>query len=155
MLTPFNKNQIISNSLRGTAIETFWAGTGFLLSSTVFQLPTGAVSDIFGRRAVLAACIVFFLVGVIIGGVAHDFVTLLIGRTIQGIGGGGIILLNRIIITDLVPLRHQGAYLGVTNAMWALGSVSGPAIGGALASAGAWVISTPRKQPQLELTRYL
>ncbi len=74
---------------------------------------------------------------------ANDFITLLIGRTIQGVGGGGIILLNRIIITDLVPLRQQGAYLGITNAMWALGSVTGPVIGGALASAVTWVSPTP------------
>jgi MFS family permease len=140
-LTRFDENQIVSHRLHGAAIEAFWTGTSFLLSSTVFQLPTGALSDIFGRRVVLAACIIFFLLGIIIAGVANDFITLLVGRTIQGMGGGGIILLNRIIITDLVPLRQQGAYLGITNAMWALGSVTGPVIGGALASAAFWVNS--------------
>lgn len=124
-----------------TAIEAFWIGTSFLLSSTVFQLPIGTFSDIFGRQAVLATCIVFFLVGIIVAGAAQGFIALLVGRTIQGLGGGGVILLNRLVITDLVPLRQQGAYLGITNAMWAVGSVSGPVIGGALASRASWASS--------------
>ena len=147
------RNQVISHKLHGTAIEAFWTGTSFLLSSTVFQLPIAALSDIFGRRLVLTVCIIFFLVGIIIASVANDFIVLLVGRTIQGMGGGGVILLNRIIITDLVPLRHQGAYLGITNAMWALGSVSGPVIGGALASTVTWVSSTLKPLSFTLLTR--
>ena len=64
---------------------------------------------------------------------------MLLGRTIQGIGGGGIILLNDIIITDLVPMRLRGAYFGAIGGVWALGSVSGPVIGGALAEKISWV----------------
>lgn len=66
---------------------------------------------------------------------------MLLGRTIQGVGGGGVILLNDIIITDLVPMRLRGAYFGVIGGVWALGSVSGPVIGGALADKTTWVSS--------------
>lgn len=54
-------------------------------------------------------------------------------------GGGGVILLNDIIITDLVPMRLRGAYFGIIGGVWALGSVSGPVIGGALAYRTNWV----------------
>ena len=64
---------------------------------------------------------------------------MLLGRTIQGVGGGGIILLNDIIMTDLVPMRLRGAYSGVIGGVWAFGSVSGPVIGGALAYKANWV----------------
>ena len=64
---------------------------------------------------------------------------MLLGRTIQGVGGGGIILLNDIIMTDLVPMRLRGTYSGVIGGVWALGSVSGPVIGGALAYKASWV----------------
>lgn len=64
---------------------------------------------------------------------------MLLGRTIQGIGGGGIILLNDIVMTDLVPMRLRGIYSGIIGGIWALGSVSGPVIGGALASKADWV----------------
>jgi MFS family permease len=64
---------------------------------------------------------------------------MLVGRSLQGVGGGGIISLTEIIVTDLVPLRFRGAWFGYLSSMWAVGSVSGPLIGGALAQNGAWV----------------
>ncbi len=69
--------------------------------------------------------LVFFLVGAIIGAVAKNFTYMLVGRTIQGIGGGGIMTLTEIIVTDLVPLRLRGKWFGLISATWALGSVSG------------------------------
>ena len=134
--------QIMATDLHGTAIETFWTGTSFLLSSAVFQPPIAALSHIFGRMAALTGCVICFLVGIIISGLAQNFTIMLVGRTIQGVGGGGVILLNDIIITDLVPMRLRGAYFGAIGGVWALGSVSGPIIGGALAYKATWV-STP------------
>ena len=63
---------------------------------------------------------------------------MLIGRTIQGLGGGGILALTNIILTDLVPLRYRGNWIGVLGAMWAIGSVSGPVVGGSLAHDDTW-----------------
>ncbi len=68
---------------------------------------------------------------------------MLVGRSLQGVGGGGIISLTEIIVTDLVPLRFRGAWFGYLSSMWAVGSVSGPLIGGALAQNGAWVCDDP------------
>ena len=128
--------------LHGTAIEAFWTGTSFLLTSAIFQPPIAALSHIFGRMPALTFCVTCFLIGIIISGLAHNFTVMLVGRTIQGVGGGGVILLNDIIITDLVPMRLRGAYFGIIGGVWALGSVSGPVIGGALAYKATWV-STP------------
>ncbi|KAF2137939.1 uncharacterized protein K452DRAFT_235249 [Aplosporella prunicola CBS 121167] len=129
---------IMAESLHGTAAEAFWTGTSFLLSSAVFQLPIGSLSETFGRMYTLAACTLLFLIGIIISSVSHNFTPMLLGRTIQGMGGGGIILLNDIVITDLVPMRHRGTYFGIIGGVWALGSVSGPVIGGALAYEASW-----------------
>lgn len=83
--------------------------------------------------------LVFFLVGAIIAAVSHNFGVLLAGRSLQGIGGGGLIALTEIVVTDLVPLRLRGQWFGIISAMWALGSVSGPIIGGAFAEGDNWV----------------
>lgn len=99
----------------------------------------GALSHIFGRIPILMLCIVSFLVGIILSGCANNFKVMLLGRAIQGMGGGGIVLLNDIIITDLVPLRLRGMYFGIIGGVWALGSVSGPIIGGAIAYHASWV----------------
>ncbi|KAJ5659679.1 major facilitator superfamily domain-containing protein [Penicillium longicatenatum] len=129
---------IISKQLNGTAIEAFWSGTSFLLSSTVFQPSFASFSNIFGRRPVILVAIALFLAGAIISGVSNDFTHLLVGRSIQGVGGGGIIALTEVVVTDIVPLRHRGQYFGVFSGMWAIGSVSGPILGGAFSQNVTW-----------------
>ena len=83
--------------------------------------------------------LVFFLIGSIVAAVARDFAVLLAGRSLQGIGGGGLIALTEVVVADLVPLRLRGQWFGLISAMWALGSVTGPIIGGAFAQATNWV----------------
>ena len=131
----------IASALHGTAIEAFWAGTSFLLTSTVFQPVIDSFSSIFGRKLMVYISLVFFGVGAIVAAVAKSgdgMAMLLIGRSIQGIGGGGIICLVEIITADLVPLKVRGNYQSIIGAMWALGSVGGPLIGGAFAQNVSW-----------------
>ena len=68
---------------------------------------------------------------------------MLIGRSIQGIGGGGIIALTEIVVTDLVPLRLRGQYFGIISGMWSLGSVAGPILGGGFSQNVSWVSGAP------------
>ena len=83
--------------------------------------------------------LIFFLIGAIVAGVAKNFTALLIGRSLQGIGGGGLIALTEIVVTDLVPLRLRGQWFGIISAMWSVGSVTGPIVGGAFAQKATWV----------------
>ncbi|KAI9852378.1 MAG: hypothetical protein M1838_000900 [Thelocarpon superellum] len=129
---------IISRALNGTAIEAFWSGTSFLLTSTVLQPSFASFSHIFGRKPVILTAIVLFAVGAIIAALANNFGVLLVGRSLQGIGGGGIIVLTDVIVTDLIPLRLRGQWFGFISMMWAIGSVSGPIIGGAFAQNVSW-----------------
>lgn len=69
--------------------------------------------------------LVFFLVGALIGALAKNFTYMLVGRSIQGVGGGGIIVLSEIIVTDLVPLRFRGNWFAIIGATWAIGTVTG------------------------------
>lgn len=75
------------------------------------------------------AAMTFFLLGTLVGATAGNFTFLLVGRSIQGIGSGGIVSLTDIIITDLVLLRLRGNYAGIISSQWAIGSVMGPVIG--------------------------
>ena len=87
----------------------------------------------------LIFCIVSFFIGILVSGLAKNFTDILVGRTIQGVGAGGILTLAEIIITDIVPLRQRGVYFGMIGGVWAFGSVSGPVIGGAFAQNVSWV----------------
>ncbi|GKZ67493.1 hypothetical protein AnigIFM50267_001883 [Aspergillus niger] len=76
--------------------------------------------------------------GTIICSRSSNATTLLTGRTIQGLGAGGITNLSEVILTDLVPLQLRGRYLAILNSTWAIGSTSGPVIGAAFAQKVSW-----------------
>jgi hypothetical protein len=96
------------------------------------------MSQIFGRKPLLYVAMVLFAVGSLMAALSNNFTIMLVGRSIQGVGGGGVIILTEIVITDLVPLRFRGSWFGYISAMWAVGSVGGPLVGGALSQNGAW-----------------
>lgn len=64
---------------------------------------------------------------------------MIVGRSIQGVGGGGISALTYVIVTDMVTLQQRGKWFGLISMMWALGSVLGPVIGGVIAEKTSWV----------------
>ncbi|KXX82064.1 hypothetical protein MMYC01_200939 [Madurella mycetomatis] len=128
----------LASSLNGTAIETFWAGSSFLLANAVFVPFLGAVSDLFGRQAVLLFSVTMFTAGTIVACLATSFTTLLCGRTIQGVGAAGIYALSYIVTTDVIPLRQRPKYQSIIVAAWALGTVIGPLTGGVVAEHTRW-----------------
>jgi MFS family permease len=112
---------IMANLLHGSSLQAFWSGTSFLLTSTVFQPVLGSLSEIFGRLPLVYISLTLFGIGAILAAVANDFNLVLIGRSIQGVGGGGVITLTEIIVTDLVPLRLRGQWFSFISGAWALG----------------------------------
>jgi MFS family permease len=129
----------ISNDIGGKSVEAFWAGTSYPLAQSALMLLWVSLSQCFGRRPVLLLTLAIFGLGAVLAAVAHGYPLLLAGRTVQGIGGGGIVGLTTVIITDLVPLHERGQFYALVSSIWALGSTTGPIIGGALANANnAW-----------------
>ena len=63
---------------------------------------------------------------------------LLIGRCIQGVGGGGIISMTQVIFCDLIPLRQRPKYFAMVLLAWSIGSIIGPVIGGVLVEKASW-----------------
>ncbi|KAG8972869.1 hypothetical protein FRB90_010125, partial [Tulasnella sp. 427] len=119
----------IVQDLHGT--EFAWVGSAFALGSTSILPLIGGLAQIFGRRPVVIGSLVFFALGSGLCGGASNMAMLIGGRTIQGIGGGGILAMTEIVVADLVPLRQRGTYMGVIGAVWAIASAIGPPIGGA------------------------
>ncbi|KAL9111359.1 MAG: hypothetical protein Q9227_004236 [Pyrenula ochraceoflavens] len=128
----------IARALHGSGVEAFWAGTSFLLASTVFQPTFASLSNIFGRIPLMITALTFFLAGAVVAALSNNFTLLLLGRTLQGIGGGGMQSLTEVVVTDLVPLRVRSKYFAIISASWSLGSVSGPIVGGAFTEDVSW-----------------
>lgn len=95
------------------ATQGFWIGTSYLLACGVFMPFIASLSNIFGRPVCLWTCMVFFTVGSIVCSVAHNIATMLVGRCVQGMGGGGVVVLSLVIFTDIVPLRYRPKYYGI------------------------------------------
>ncbi|KAH6672678.1 major facilitator superfamily transporter [Plectosphaerella plurivora] len=129
---------IMSSDLGGSALEAFWSGTSFLLASTVFQPTFASLSSIFGRKAMLLLCMTFFLAGSLMSALAQGFPLLIAGRTIKGIGGGGLIAVTEVVVVDLVPLAVRSLWFSIISAMWAVGTVAGPLIGAGFAQEASW-----------------
>jgi MFS family permease len=130
--------QSIASALHGSTTETFWAGTSYLLTSAIFQPFIVALSDDFGRSQLLFLSVVLFAIGTLVCAVSHNFTQLLAGRSVQGIGGGGILSLNNVILTDVFPLRQRPLYIAFTQIAWAIGTITGPLIGGLFAQHSTW-----------------
>ncbi|KIW63956.1 hypothetical protein PV04_08917 [Phialophora macrospora] len=128
----------IVQALNATATQGFWIGTSYLLVVAVTMPFTASISDIVGRPQTLFVTVVSFTVGTILCAVARSIGLMLVGRCLQGIGGGGVIILSLVIFSDIVPLRFRPQYVGVLQGAWALGSVIGPIIGGAFAHPNRW-----------------
>jgi EmrB/QacA subfamily drug resistance transporter len=115
-----------------------WVTTAYILASTIVMPVYGKLGDLVGRKWLFVAAISIFLVGSAIGGLADSMSTLIAGRAVQGLGGGGLMILALAIIADVVPARERGKYNGVMGAVFAVSSVAGPLLGGFFTEGPGW-----------------
>lgn len=117
----------------GGAGQYVWIANCFVLASSVLQPLFGQLSNILGRRIPLITSIGLFTLGSGIAGGASNVAMLIGGRTVQGVGAGGIYTLLDIVCCDLVPLRERGKYLGLMFSWAGIAAALGPVLGGVLA----------------------
>ena len=115
-----------------------WVIIAYLLSSTVVSPLYGKLSDIHGRRAMMLVAIGLFLAGSVVSAAAPNMAVLIAGRTLQGIGGGGIVPLTQTTIADMITPRERGRYQAYMGTSWIVAGVAGPALGGVIADHLHW-----------------
>ncbi|KAI0648736.1 iron permease [Trametes meyenii] len=115
-----------------------WVGSAYGLAAAAILPFSGRLADVMGRRPVMLTCVGFFFLGSALSGSAQNMNWLIAARTIQGVGGGGIINLASIITSDLIPLAERGTYQGFLVMTWGFAAAMGPVVGGAFAEKASW-----------------
>jgi len=127
----------ISHAFNAGSVSS-WVPSAYLVTSTAFQPLYGRFSDIFGRKATLCLAMGIFMFGSLLAGFSKSIISLIVFRGIAGAGGGGIVSVSQIIISDIITLRERGKYQGYVGVVVATGYGIGPLIGGALAQKASW-----------------
>lgn len=122
----------------GSASGYTWIGSAFMLANAASIPSWGKVSDIFGRKPMLLLANIIFMIGSLVAALSNSIGMLIAARAVQGLGGGGLVILVNITIGDLFSLRIRGAFYGVIGGVWAIASSIGPIIGGAFTESVSW-----------------
>jgi EmrB/QacA subfamily drug resistance transporter len=115
-----------------------WLTTSYFVASTMMVPVWGKLSDLVGRRAVLASGILVFLAGSLLCGVARSTLALILFRAVQGLGSAALFTAALAVVADLFPPRERGKYQGLFGGVFGLSSVVGPLVGGFITDHLGW-----------------
>ncbi|GAA4328603.1 MDR family MFS transporter [Klenkia terrae] len=118
--------------LGGSQSVYTWVVTAELLAMTTTVPLWGKLADLFSQKLLVQSSLGLFVVGSLASGLAQDTTMLIAARVVQGIGAGGLTALVQIVMAAMIPPRELGRYAGIFGAVFAVGTVAGPLIGGVL-----------------------
>lgn len=127
----------IAGSLGGLR-DSSWIMVAYLLSAAVIVPLYGRLGDSHGKRNMILCALAVFTVGSLVCSAAQSMPQLIAGRVIQGLGGGGLMMLSHALIGELVPPVERVKYQAYFAAMFAMASIGGPVIGGLVVSHVSW-----------------
>lgn len=122
----------------GGAGHQSWVVTSYLLASTIITALVGKFGDLFGRKRVFQAAVVFFVAGSVLCGLSGSMGMLVASRALQGVGGGGLMVTAMALIGEVIPLRDRGRYQGAMGAVFGVTTVIGPLLGGYFTDHFTW-----------------
>ncbi|KAJ3778404.1 major facilitator superfamily domain-containing protein [Lentinula raphanica] len=118
--------------------QSSYIGTAYLLSVCCFTPLYGRLSDILGRKGAMLLALTLFGSGTLCCALAPTMELLIAARAVAGMGGGGVMTVSSIVVTDLIPLKQRGLYQGMANILFGLGAGIGGPIGGWINDVFGW-----------------
>lgn len=118
--------------------DTSWIAVGYLLASATIVPVYGRLGDLHGRRDLLLVALGVFALGSLACGVVQTLPQLVAARVLQGLGGGGLMVLSQALIGELVPPRERARFQGYFATVFTAASIGGPVLGGIVVSHVSW-----------------
>jgi len=109
-----------------------WVVTTYILVLTVSVPVWGKLADLWNKKRLIQLVLVLYLTSSVVAGCATSAWVLILGRAVQGLGTGGLAALSQVVLASIIAPRQRGRYNGYSGAVFALGTVSGPLVGGLL-----------------------
>lgn len=122
----------------GNAGHAQWAVVSYLLALTAASLIVGYLGDVFGRVRILGIGLILFAGASVMCALAPNVWVLIPGRVLQGMGAAAMTALPLALVRDTVPSERSGSAMGALGTAAAVGTASGPALGGVLMGAWGW-----------------
>ncbi|WP_413943083.1 MFS transporter [Bdellovibrio sp. HCB-162] len=120
--------------------EAKWVVLSYLIVTTAFSLIVGRIGDLKGRRTTLVLGTIFFVIGALMSASSSSFALLIFARIVQGIGGASLIVLPIAIVTNVISKEKTGRIIGLLATTSAIGTATGPSLGGFLLGVQGWRI---------------
>ncbi len=115
-----------------------WIGGAYLIATAASTTIWSKLSDIWGRKIMLLVAVALFLSSSILCALAVDMKMLIAGRALQGVAGGGLVILVELIFSDMFSTRQRSLFLGLFEATFTIAGAIGPFLGGLLTDYASW-----------------
>lgn len=139
----------LAHELEASEASYTWVVAATLLTMTASTPIWGKMADRFDRKKLMQGAIAYYVLACWFAGFSQNIEMLILARALQGIGSGGVMAVSQVIIGAMIPPRQRGKYAGYLGASFALATVCGPLIGGAIVDTpflgwrGIFYASTP------------
>lgn len=127
----------IARDLGGTSLIA-WVVAGYMVAATVATPVYGSLSDLYGRQRMMTVAIVVYMLACLGCVFAQTMTQLLLLRILQGLGGGGLLVIAQSTIGDVVPPTERGKYQAWLSGTYALAALLGPVASGYLTTWFSW-----------------
>src|SRR5207253_8687054 len=128
----------LMGALGATVEQITWVTTGFVIATVMVMPLTGFLARLFGQKRVYMFCLILFVIGSALCGMARTLPLLVVFRIIQGLGAGALQPTEQAILRQTFPPKEQGMAMALFGMAVVLGPAFGPTLGGYIVDNYSW-----------------